>query len=54
MRDDFLTSGWADHRGGLIDGLHKLLVLTRQSFDRLNAYQFDAPWRREQSKHRPA
>ncbi|MEG3088636.1 hypothetical protein [Sphingomonas sp. PB4P5] len=48
MRDDFLGRDWADNHHSLSDGIHKLFKTMAIGLQRLNAYQFDAPW-----KHAP-
>lgn len=45
MRDDFLSRDWADHHGEMSSGITKLFRIITESFERLHAYQFDAPWR---------
>jgi len=45
MRDDYLSAEWSSGHHQLSAAIHKAIKLVAQSFDRLNAYQFDAPWR---------
>ena len=45
MRDDFLGRDWADNHHSLSDGIHKLFKAMAVGFERLNAYQFDSPWK---------
>jgi hypothetical protein len=51
MRDDYLSSEWASGHHQVSAAIHKAIGMVAESFDRLHAYQFDAPWR-EQPKHR--
>ena len=49
MTDDFLSRAYADNHQHLSDGIAaaigSALTAMRIGFDRLNAYQFDAPWK---------
>lgn len=51
MTDDFLTREWTDHRqqfsGQLAAAIRAALTAMRIGFERLNAKEFDAPWKRE-------
>lgn len=47
MRDDYLSADWARHHGSVTDNFNKLVTTIATSLARLNAYQFDAPWRHE-------
>ena len=51
MRDDFLTRDWAEHRDayttGIFDALRHVWRTVKVSLDRVHAYEFDAPWRRQ-------
>jgi hypothetical protein len=50
MRDDFLSDGWArDHRKVGRD-FHKLVKHVGRAWGRLNAIQYDAPWRRQTAR----
>lgn len=51
MRDDYLSGEWASGHHQVSAAIHKAISLVAESFDRLHAYQFDAPWR-EQPRHR--
>lgn len=53
MRDDFLSSDWAETHAGFSTSIHKLFGRIGYGFERLTARQFDAPWRRP-SLGRPA
>lgn len=46
MRDDYLTSDWAAEHRRASGFFHKLASAFLQGIERLNARQFDAPWRR--------
>ncbi|MGY4398881.1 hypothetical protein ACVWZA_004091 [Sphingomonas sp. UYAg733] len=45
MRDDYQSQAWADHHGELSAAIGRLFHAIGHSLDRLNAQQFDAPWR---------
>ncbi|WP_160296695.1 hypothetical protein [Sphingomonas sp. ERG5] len=45
MRDDFHSQAWADHHGDLTSAINKAFRGFMVGFERLNALQFDAPWR---------
>lgn len=49
MRDDFLSADWAHGHRQLTDGLRALFRTISVALARLNAIQYDAPW-----KHDPA
>ena len=51
MRDDYLSPEWANGHHQVSDAIHKAIDMVAESFDRLHAHQFDAPWR-ERPKHR--
>jgi hypothetical protein len=45
MRDEFLGRDWADNHQAMSLDLHKLFKKIVFGFKRLNARQFDAPWK---------
>lgn len=47
MRDDYLSRDWADHHHRTSGGLAALFAAIGTGLARLNAYEFDAPWRRD-------
>ncbi len=47
MRDDYLSADWARHHGHVAASFNKLAASIAKSLARLNAYQFDAPWRHD-------
>jgi len=47
MRDDYLSAEWASGHHQVSSAIHKAISVVAKSFDRLHAYQFDAPWRDE-------
>jgi len=47
MRDDYLSAEWASSHHQLSASIHKVAKLVGESFERLNAYQFDAPWHKQ-------
>lgn len=47
MRDDFHGQVWAEHHKRVADMIHKIFTATMAAFVRLNATQFDAPWKHE-------
>lgn len=51
MNDPFLTRDWSEQHarftGGLGQALDRLWKTYRVSMDRLNAYEFDAPWQHD-------
>ncbi|QNA83443.1 hypothetical protein G4G27_05075 [Sphingomonas sp. So64.6b] len=53
MRDDYQSAAWADHHGELSAAVDRLFHAIGHTFNRLNAQQFDAPWR-PRSKTRTA
>lgn len=44
MRDDFLSADWADNHAVMSNGIGRLFKMVAESFERLTAIQFDAPW----------
>lgn len=46
MRDMIEAREWADHGHALSESLANVLAAAWVAFQRLNAIQFDAPWRR--------
>ena len=44
MRDDFLSADWADNHATMSNGIGRLFELVAESFERLTAIQFEAPW----------
>ena len=52
--EDFQSPAWADHHATFGATIHKLLHDLRIGFERLNAYEFDAPWKRPARKVRHA
>jgi len=51
MRDDYLSADWARHHGAVKTSVDKLIKTIATGWVRLNAYQFDAPWRHEPCVH---
>ena len=51
MRDDYYSAAWADNRKQLSSALgtviHKVTQVIADGLARQNAYDFDAPWRRQ-------
>ncbi len=47
MRDDYLSADWARHHSSIATSFNKLITTIATGFVRLNARQFDAPWRHE-------
>jgi hypothetical protein len=47
MHDDFESAAWSEHHARLSGSIHKLAADIMAGFTRLNAIQFDAPWRRD-------
>lgn len=47
MIDDVLTRSWADNHAKSSSGIHKLVEGFFHAMERLNAYQFHAPWRHD-------
>ncbi len=50
MRDDFLTADWGRHHGDFTTGIRTLLRTLDRSLRRLNALQFEAPWRHDANR----
>lgn len=50
MRDDYLSADWADHHRQASRAIHKLVHRAWLAMIRLNAIQFDAPWRRQPAR----
>lgn len=52
MNDPFLTRDWSEQHqvftGSIGHGLDRLWTTIRVSLDRINAYEFDAPWHHDQ------
>lgn len=48
MRDDFLSADWADNHARIGVGLDHFVRLVAESFERLTAIRFDAPWQQPQ------
>lgn len=46
MHDDYLSAAWAAHHRSTSSTIHKLFRDFVHAMARLNARQFDAPWRR--------
>lgn len=46
MRDGFESRYWAEHHDAFSTGVAGLFAKALTAFERLNAIQFDAPWRR--------
>jgi hypothetical protein len=44
MRDDFHSQAWAENHRQLSSAIHKLVRAVGETFDKLTAYQFEAPW----------
>jgi hypothetical protein len=45
MRDDYQSTAWVDHHGELSAAIGRFFHAIGHSLNRLNAQQFDAPWR---------
>ena len=45
MRDDFESAAWADNHHHLNRALRRSLHKVYYAFKRLNAIEYDAPWR---------
>jgi hypothetical protein len=52
MNMDFDGPTWADHHDKLSDAIGVLATAIGHAFDRLQAYQYDAPWRRAAGRER--
>jgi hypothetical protein len=50
VRDDFYSQAWAGNHQHLSKTIHKLVRAAMDAFDRLQAHQFDAPWRARRAK----
>lgn len=51
MRDDFLTRDWADSHDRVPASINALIHAIAHGLRRLNARQFDAPWKHEPRSH---
>jgi hypothetical protein len=47
MRDHIEARLWADHGHQFSEDLHRLFAGVRETFERLAAIQFEAPWQNE-------
>jgi hypothetical protein len=47
MRDDYLSAEWAGGHHQVSAAIHKAISMVAESFDRLHAYQYDAPWQKQ-------
>lgn len=52
MRDEMDGRIWAEHHEAYSNGVTALIETLKASFTRLNAIQFDAPWR-QSTKAKP-
>ena len=50
MRDMLEARAWADHGHAFSQSVADLFAAARTAFERLNAIQFEAPWRRERAR----
>jgi hypothetical protein len=50
MRDDFHSQAWAENHRHLSSAIHKLIRAVGDTFEKLTAYQFEAPWLVRRSK----
>ena len=50
MRDDYLSADWARHHREASGALHRLFKAVAVSLARLNAIQYDAPWKHEAAR----
>ncbi len=50
MRDDFHSQAWAENHRQLSGAIHKLIRVTMVAFEKLQAYQFDAPWQNRRAR----
>ena len=50
MRDDYLSADWARSHGQFTDALSAFFHTVGTSLKRLNAIQYDAPWKREAAR----
>ncbi len=48
MRDDFLSADWADHHEEMSNGIGRLIKSIAEAFAMLTAYQFEAPWEKDE------
>ena len=51
MRDDFHSQAWAENHRQLSAAIHKLGRSLFVVFEKLQAVQFETPWRVRQPKH---
>ena len=58
MHDDYYSAAWADNRKQLSTAIaaaiHKVAHTISKGLARQNAYDFDAPWRRQPRPAKPA
>jgi hypothetical protein len=54
MRDDFHSQAWAENHRQLSTAIHKLGRSVFAVFEKLQALQFDAPWRVRPTKREKA
>lgn len=54
MRDDFHSQAWADNHRHLSVAIHKLVRALAETFDKLQSYQFEAPWNVQPAKRTSA
>jgi hypothetical protein len=50
MNEDFSRKGWADNHQILSSGIANLFAQLGVALQKLNAYQYDAPWRKRAAK----
>lgn len=50
MNEDFSRLEWADHHLVLSSGIANALTQIGIAMKKLNAYQYDAPWRKRAAK----
>ena len=54
MRDDFHSQAWAENHRHLSAAIHKLVRALAETFEKLQAYQFEAPWTVRPAKRKSA
>ena len=51
MRDDFYSRTWSERGSEVSEAIVRFLRLLAVSFERLNAIQFEAPWKAQTDHH---
>ena len=52
MHEDFNTRLWADHGPKFVQAVTALFAEAGRALARLNAIEFDAPWRRDVARNK--